>query len=80
MCNLTHSTRAGTTVTQTISEVPATKKGGAGQEPYSAMQNIAIVQCDGFRCLAYRDANTWRDLQNGRELPAVMAVIHSFQG
>jgi hypothetical protein len=41
----------------------------------STIKKVAIVQCEGFRCLAYRDAETWRDLHTGRELPEVKGII-----
>jgi hypothetical protein len=36
------------------------------------------VQCEGFRCLAYREGDTWRDLQTGKELPEVKVVVFTF--
>ena len=45
----------------------------------SAYKGMAVVQCEGFRCLAYRDTDDrWRDLQTGQELPYVKEVIHTF--
>jgi hypothetical protein len=62
-----------------MSDVPAAEnKERIEQEPNSAAKNIAVVQCDGFRCLAYREADTWRDFQTGKELPEVKTVIFTF--
>ncbi len=44
----------------------------------SAIKKVAVVQCEGFRCLAYRDADVWRDFQTGRELPEVKEVVFEF--
>jgi len=44
----------------------------------SAVKKVAVVQCEGFRCLAYRDAEIWRDFQSGKELPGVKDVIFEF--
>ncbi len=37
----------------TMSDLPVSEK----KEPNAAIKNLAVVQCDGFRCLAYRDGN-----------------------
>ncbi len=38
-----------------------------------------IVQCRGFRCLAYRDANEkWKDAATDQELPEVLEVLIRF--
>jgi hypothetical protein len=35
-----------------------------------------IVQCSGFRCMAYRDSRgKWRDYFNGDELQGEVAII-----
>jgi hypothetical protein len=57
-----------------MSDVPASKN----QDSNSATNKIAVVQCDGFRCLAYRDAEIWRDFQTGKELPEVKNVVFTF--
>ena len=44
----------------------------------SAIKKVAVVQCEGFRCLAYRDAEIWRDFQTGRELPEVKDIVFEF--
>jgi len=37
---------------------------------------VAVVQCNGFRCMARRDAkNVWRDFHTGKELPDVQEVV-----
>ena len=52
---------------------------GRGVPDKSAYKGMAVVQCEGFRCLAYRDTNDrWRDLQTGQELPYVKEVVHTF--
>jgi hypothetical protein len=77
--NLTYPARNEATVIQTMSDVPADeKKDYMTSEPQSASKNIAVVQCDGFRCLAYRDADIWRDFQTGKELPEVKSVVFTF--
>jgi len=36
----------------------------------------AVVQCRGFRCLAYRDKDgKWRDVAHQEELPDVLEVL-----
>jgi hypothetical protein len=50
----------------------------ASKEPHAAPKNIAVVQCEGFRCLAYRDGETWRDFQTGEELPEVKSLVFTF--
>ncbi len=57
-----------------MSDVPAS----ASKETHSAINNIAVVQCEGFRCLAYRDEEKWRDFQTGKELPQVKSVVYTF--
>lgn len=61
-----------------MSEVPGREKKDAGREGNSAVRNLAVVQCDGFRCLAYRDEDTWRDFQTGKKLPQVISVVFTF--
>lgn len=40
---------------------------------------LAIVQCEGFRCLASLDANNiWRDFHTGQQLQGVKAVVVLF--
>jgi hypothetical protein len=39
---------------------------------------LAIVQCEGFRCLASLDAkNIWRDFKTGEQLRGVKGVVVS---
>jgi hypothetical protein len=47
-------------------------------ESAPAIKKVAVVQCEGFRCLAYRDAETWRDFQTGKELPEVKGIVFEF--
>jgi len=62
-----------------MSDVPAAdNQERIEQGPSSAAKNIAVVQCDGFRCLAFREADAWRDFQTGKELPEVKTVIFTF--
>jgi hypothetical protein len=53
-------------------------KNGLKGGHHMAVKNVAIVQCDGFRCLAYRDMEKWRDFQSGKELPDVKNVVFTF--
>jgi len=62
-------------VIQTMSELPVSEK---KELPAAAIQNLAVVQCDGFRCLAYRDGEQWRDFQTGKQLPEVKSVVYTF--
>jgi len=48
------------------------------QRQQQAIKNVAVVQCEGFRCLAYRDNDVWRDFQTGKELPEVKGVVSTF--
>jgi hypothetical protein len=61
-----------------MSEVPGNEKKNDGQGQTSAFKNLAVVQCDGFRCLAYRDEDSWRDFQTGKKLPGVLNVVFTF--
>jgi hypothetical protein len=46
----------------------------------SAAKKVAVVQCEGFRCLAYRDPDTevWRDVETGAELSGVQSIVFEF--
>jgi hypothetical protein len=58
-----------------MSDLPVSEK----KEPHDgAIKNLAVVQCDGFRCLAYRDGEAWRDFQTGKPLPEVKSVVFTF--
>ena len=57
-----------------MSDVPVRES----KESHAAIKNVAVVQCDGFRCLAYRDEEIWRDFQTGKELPEVKSVVYTF--
>jgi hypothetical protein len=74
-----HPARNDASLIPSMSDVPATKnKERIEQGSNSAAKNIAVVQCDGFRCLAYREGDIWRDFQTGKELPEVSSVIFTF--
>jgi hypothetical protein len=60
---------------QTMSDLPASEK---KEQPSEGMKNLAVVQCDGFRCLAYRDGEVWREFQSGKPLPEVKSVVFTF--
>jgi hypothetical protein len=57
-----------------MSDLPVSEK----REPLAVIKNVAVVQCDGFRCLAYLDGSIWRDFQTGKELPEVKSVVFTF--
>lgn len=59
---------------QTMSDLPVSEK----KQPHTAMKNLAVVQCEGFRCLAYRDGEIWREFQSGRPLPEVKDIVYTF--
>ena len=61
-----------------MSEVPGRLKKNIGQGQNSAIKNLAVVQCEGFRCLAYRDEDAWRDFQTGKKLSGVLSVVFTF--
>jgi len=62
-----------------MSDVPAgNKQFDVWRRAHSAIKNVAVVQCDGFRCLAYRDGNIWREVESGKELPGVKVIVSSF--
>jgi hypothetical protein len=72
--SLTYSAPHQAAVIPPMSDVPVSES----KESHPATKNIAVVQCEGFRCLAYRDAEIWRDFQTGKELPEVKSVVFSF--
>lgn len=77
--SLTFSAQSKAAVTKTMSDVPAgenTKR--FRQRQQHAIKNVAIVQCDGFRCLAYKDKDVWRDFQTGKELSEVKGIVSTF--
>jgi hypothetical protein len=38
-----------------------------------------LVQCEGYRCLAFRDRQgKWRSAPGGQELPKVLRVLQQF--
>ena len=63
-----------------MSEVSASDNQDRDLPRNSATKKVAVVQCEGFRCLAYRENGTgvWRDVQSGEELPGVQSVIFEF--
>lgn len=56
----------------------SSEKNHTSQVRDTAIKKVAVVQCEGFRCLAYRDAEIWRDFQSGKELPEVKNVVFEF--
>jgi hypothetical protein len=43
--------------------------------PKPGMKNF-IVQCEGFRCMAYKDAQgVWRSVRSDEPLPKVLRVV-----
>lgn len=65
-----------------MSDSPASRKDDRGaQKTNSAGRKFAVVQCNGFRCMAYSDdAGKWRDFQTGKELPEVESIVFEFPG
>jgi len=62
-------------INQTVSDRPVSEN----DRPHAAaIKNVAVVQCEGFRCLAYRDGDVWRDFQGGKPLPEVKHVVFTF--
>jgi hypothetical protein len=61
-----------------MSDAPVNEDSGIGQQQHSAIKNTAVVQCDGFRCLAYRDGDIWREFETGKELTGVLSVVFTF--
>jgi hypothetical protein len=42
----------------------------------AAPETIAVVQCEGFRCMARLDEKKiWRNFHTGTELPQVNAIV-----
>jgi len=59
--------------------VPAPENEGPGEQDRSSLEHVAVVQCDGFRCLAFQDSTRkWRDFHTGKELPEVKEVVFTF--
>lgn len=75
----TLATRNEAGVIQTMSNVPASEnKDYVSHNQDSAIKKVAVVQCEEFRCLAYRQDEGWRDFQTGDELPEVKSVVFEF--
>ncbi len=57
-----------------------TEELSANQDPHlPRVGEQVVVQCEGFRCLAYRDKDgKWRAAQGGQELPKVIKVLQQF--
>ena len=71
--------RTEAAVTKTMSDVPASENTKRiRQRRQHAIKNVAVVQCDGFRCLAYRDKDVWRDFHTGKELAEVKGIVSTF--
>jgi len=53
---------------------------GADQEqPLPRVGEQVVVQCEGYRCLAYRDKDgKWRSAQGGQEIPKVVRILYHF--
>ena len=57
-------------------EVPAPNQRSARKVQGSKAELVAVVQCEGFRCMARKDAkNIWREFHSGKELPEVKEVV-----
>lgn len=63
-----------------MSDVPVSNSQDSDLPKQALTKKVAVVQCEGFRCLAYRENGTgvWRDVQSGEELPGVQSVIFEF--
>jgi hypothetical protein len=63
-----------------MSDVPASENQNQALRRQPATKKVAVVQCEGFRCLAYRDPDgeMWRDVETGVELPSVQSVVFEF--
>jgi hypothetical protein len=69
-----HQPRKNEALVQSMSDLPVSDN----KEPSAVIKNIAVVQCEGFRCLAYQDGKIWRDFQTGKELPEVKSIVFTF--
>jgi hypothetical protein len=71
---------SATALTRTMNEVPASDNQNCSLPKQIATKKVAVVQCEGFRCLAYQEneAGMWRDVQTGKELPGVQSVVFEF--
>jgi len=59
--------------------VPAPEDKGPDTGERSSLEHVAVVQCNGFRCLAFLDSTRkWRDFHTGKELPEVKEVVFTF--
>jgi hypothetical protein len=67
-------------LTRTMNDVPASDNRNYALPKQIATKKVAVVQCEGFRCLAYREneAGIWRDVQTGEELPCVKSIVFEF--
>ena len=55
------------------------KLGADSERPLPRIGEQVVVQCEGYRCLAYRDKEgKWRSAQGGEELPNVLKVLQQF--
>ncbi len=57
-----------------------TEELGAEQDrPLPRVGEQVVVQCEGYRCLAYRDKDgKWRNAQSGQEIPKVLRILNHF--
>lgn len=77
--SLVLSARTEATQSRAMSNVPADEEDyGVWRRAHPAIRNVAVVQCEGFRCLAYRDEEIWREFETGKELPEVKSVVSTF--
>jgi len=68
-----------TEAAQFMSDVPGDiNSGNSEKEVDREAKTFAIVQCNGFRCLAYRDGNVWRNIDTGEELREVQNIMDTF--
>jgi hypothetical protein len=63
-----------------MNDVPASDNRNCSLPKQIATKKVAVVQCEGFRCLAYqeKEAGIWRDVQTGEELISVKSVVFEF--
>jgi hypothetical protein len=59
--------------------IPAPGLQGKEDDKPLAVGEVVLVQCDGFRCLAFRDHDgTWRDYYRKEELRGPVQLIARF--
>ena len=56
------------------------ERGGGEKRRATRSGNRAIVQCDGYRCLAYVDGEgKWRNVANDVLVPQVTEIVEVFK-